>query len=69
MAFVNLGVQYFRELEFHFSINDNRWRRSFNSVWELVGGGGLEHGDVEDGVDAVHGVREAEGEGNGTDLS
>ena len=38
---INLGVQYLQDLEFCFSVDDNRWRWSFSSIWELVGGRGF----------------------------
>ena len=60
MVTVNLGVEDLRDLKLQFTIHFNRWRRRLYSVQYNVGYGQFELGDMEDRVNCVHGIWEAE---------
>ena len=63
MAFVNLGVEHFRDFMLKFSI-DLYWRWwEDDTIRNGVQSYRLQHGDVEDRVDCSHSVRELECEG------
>ena len=69
MAFVDLGVEHFRNLMLKISIDLYwRWWRDYtiqNSVWSYR----FQHGNVENRVDCLHGLRESEYEGVQASLS
>ena len=57
---VNLGVKDLSDLELRFTIYFNRWWRRLYPVQYGVGYGWFELGDMEDGVDGVHGIWKVE---------
>jgi len=57
---VNLGVEDLRDLELQFTIHFDRWRRRLYLVRYGVGYGQFELGDMEDGVNGMHGIWKAE---------
>ena len=60
---IYLRVKDLGDLVLDFAFNfDRRWRR-YNPIGDLVRSCGLEHGDVEDGMNTMNGVGESEGEG------
>src|SRR6266705_2397620 len=58
---VNLGVKDLRDFVFRFTVNFDRWWRRLDAVWDGVGNGRLELGDMEDQVNGPHGVGKVEG--------
>jgi len=60
---IDLGVQNLGYLKLQFSINFNRWWRWLSLVGDSIQSCWLQYGDMEDGVDGMHTVRESEGEG------
>jgi hypothetical protein len=61
MSMIDLGVQNLRYLKLQFSVNLNRWLRWLSLVRDGVQSCWLQHGDMEDGVDGMHTIRELEG--------
>jgi len=59
-AVVNLGVEDLGDLELWFTINFHQWRRRLYPVQYGIGYGQFKLGDVEDGVNSVHGIWKAE---------
>ena len=57
---VNLGVEDLRDLELQFTINFHQWRRRSYPVRYGIGYGRFELGDMEDGVNCVHGIWKTE---------
>ena len=57
---VNLGVEDLSNLELWFTIYFDRWRRRLYPVWYGVGYGQFKLGDMEDGVNDMHGIWKAE---------
>jgi len=57
---VNLGVEDLRDLELQFTINFHWWQRRLYLVRYGIGYGWFELGDMEDGVNCVHGIWKAE---------
>ena len=57
---VNLGVEDLGDLELRFTIYFDRWRRRLYPVWYGVGYGQFELGDMEDGVNGMHGIWKTE---------
>jgi len=57
---VNLGVKDLRDLKFWFTIYFNQWWRRLYPVWYDIGYGRFELGDVEDGVNCMHGIWKVE---------
>ena len=65
---IYIGVQDFQNLVLGLTVNlDRRWWRLY-SIWDYVWYGGFELGDMEYGMDGVHGVRELEHKGVGASL-
>jgi len=57
---VNLGVEDLRDLELQFTINFHQWWRRLYPVRYGVGYGWFELGDMEDGVNGMHGIWKVE---------
>jgi len=57
---VNLGVDYFGDFIFWFSINDYRYWWRFRTLLEGVGYGWFEHRDMEHRVNGPHCIQKTE---------
>jgi len=57
---VNLGVEDLSDLELQFTIYFDQWQRRLYPAQYDVGYGWFELGDMEDGVNCVHGIWETE---------
>jgi len=53
---VNLGVEDFSNLELRFTVYFDWWRRRLYLVRYGVGYGRFELGDIEDGMNGMHGI-------------
>ena len=54
---IQFRVENLQDFIFRLVINEYWWQRKLSTVWNRIWSTGFQHGNMENGVDHMHGVR------------